>query len=168
MVDECSNCEYYRMRDYGTAPNVKSVGECRVVDPETQGQKGQWPQVLGTDWCGEWDLKGSDLESNYLSGNLILTTTTRVKLMDAGSDPVFTAVALIACQITNVANQPCLVMFYNGDTTNLITQLGCAATQSDQFVFAFPLGASSGSVWCALRTALTEVYVAAQGRKVRP
>lgn len=167
MVDECSNCEYYRMRDYGTAPDQKSVGECRVVDPGTQGQKGQWPQVKPDDWCGEWDLAGSGLEANYLSGNLILTTTTRVKLMET-TDPTFTAVAMIACQITNVANQPCLVMFYDGDTTNQITQLGCAATSSDQFLFAFPLGASSGQIWCALRTAVTEVYVAAQGRKVRP
>lgn len=167
MVDECSNCEYYRMRTYGTAPNAKQIGECRVVDPDTQGLLGIWPQVKPSDWCGEWDLKGSDLESNYLKGNLILTTTTRVKLMES-TDPTFAAVAMIACQITNVANQPCLVMFYDGDTTNLITQLGCAATQSDQFLFAFPLGAPSGSIWCALRTAVTEVYVAAQGRKVRP
>jgi hypothetical protein len=165
VVDQCDNCAYIRQRQY----EDKYVMECRYGAPSTtsrQGQRGQWPEVKATDWCGEYEAIGSDLGNTYLSGNLILTTTTKVKLMES-TDPNFPKVAMVACQITNVANQPCLVEFFDGNTTDMITQLGCASQQSDQFLFAFPLGAGSGSIWCALRTAATEVYVAAQGRALR-
>jgi hypothetical protein len=54
-MPQCDDCEYYRLRTYGTDPNTAQAGECRESSPSAQGAIGIWPQVKPDDWCGKWE-----------------------------------------------------------------------------------------------------------------
>lgn len=51
MAEQCDTCKFYRLRTFGTAPNTKTAGECRVSEPREQGG---WSQVKPDDWCGKY------------------------------------------------------------------------------------------------------------------
>lgn len=51
MAEQCDTCKFYRLRTHGTAPNAKTVPECRVSDPVFPSG---WPQVKPDDWCGKY------------------------------------------------------------------------------------------------------------------
>jgi len=52
---QCDDCNFYRIRTYGTDQNASQAGECRFSDPVPQGGLGVWPKVKTTDWCGKWE-----------------------------------------------------------------------------------------------------------------
>jgi len=55
--ETCGGCSYAIDRSVPSGTTTVSVLECRVNPPTVQGSKGVWPQILPTDWCGEYKAK---------------------------------------------------------------------------------------------------------------
>lgn len=161
MVDECSNCDYFRERLYGE----KEVYECRVVEPANQGQKAQWPEVLATDWCGEYDPLGWNDPASIIIQGVTLNTTTKTKVIEVTIPGA--VLWIINANITNTSTtKNHLVKFFDGNTTNMI---GALAISPNQSVDSHPeLRASTGEVWAQLDTSDgSDIYVYLQGKQGR-
>lgn len=53
--ESCANCTYSRA---DTDPTHKLLSCCRYPPSpmkDFQHYRGEWPMVLPTDWCGEWN-----------------------------------------------------------------------------------------------------------------
>lgn len=162
MADQCSNCDYVRPRTYGTS----QVLECRFPVPRQQGQKGHWPEVLGTDWCGEYQIIGFSDPTNLAIQGVTLNTTTKTKVIETEAGHVLWVTGGNA---TNASiNKGVTIKFFDGDTDKIIGVTSLAASQSHGGSFIPPLYAEQGSVWAQLDISDgSDVYVYLQGRKGR-
>jgi hypothetical protein len=164
LVDQCDNCDNMRQRTYGP----KQVMECRVGGPTAQGHLAIWPEVKAADWCALYEALGHAPEETYLQGSVSVVDTTQILLFNVGGDTSYTVATLIGYQITNTGTKVSRVIFYDGLNGPVISQVGCTASQSIQGSFNPPVAAKSGSVYVALDSATSAIYVSAQGQKRRP
>jgi hypothetical protein len=170
MVDQCDNCTFYRLRDYGQAPDVKTVGECRHAHPDIQGQKGWWPTCLPTDWCGEYAAIGVGLKDQYVQG-VVNAADTNTHLLLPNDDPVFNVLILKGCSLINHSTKTdCMIHILDGDDpVKAIGFAGCGQFESKEVSFNPGLRSSPGNpIYVKAETAVTTgLYVSAQGFALR-
>ena len=146
--------------------------ECRVVDPTVQGQKGQWPQVLATDWCGEWaPLPANDLslKEQYIHGAVALTDTSVQVLLANLARGLWNTVAMRSCQLVNKSTKnDCIVTFLDGpDEAKPIGYTSCGPYESKDMVFDPGIAAGIGRDICVKLDSVAPIFVTAQGFMLR-
>jgi hypothetical protein len=171
MVDQCDNCIYYKLRSYGTVPNVKQVGECRLERPDIQGQKGWWPICEPTDWCGKYAPIGGGVNEQYIQG-VLNTVDTNTHLLLPNTDPMFNVVIMKACSLINHSTKnDCMIHILDGDDPmKPIGFAGCGQFESKEVSFSPGLRSSPGNaIYVQAETAVAApgLYVSGQGFAIR-
>ena len=59
-TERCQNCRYsflYGWRDALEIVQIHQVHQCRRRSPIIVEKGSSWPEVIGQDWCGDWEQK---------------------------------------------------------------------------------------------------------------
>ena len=171
-MDQCDNCNYYRLRTYGVAPDTKQIGECRFNNPYIQGQKGWWATCEPTDWCGKWEPLPADdltLKEQYIHGAVALTDTTVQVLLGNLAKGLWNTVAMRSCQLVNKSTKnDCIVTFLDGpDEAKPIGYTSCGPYESKDMVFDPGIAAGTGRDICVKLDSVAPIFVTAQGFMLR-